>query len=59
MLIIISVWGMIKVRGIIIKNRTYYFFNDMISIKNFDLNNSKIDEKSYNLLQFTYLLHCV
>ena len=28
------------------KNRTYYFFDDIIGIKNFDLNNIKIDEKS-------------
>ena len=28
------------------KNRTYYFFND-INIKSFDPNNIKIDEKSY------------
>ena len=28
-----------------IKNITYYFFNDIINIKNFDTNNIKIDEK--------------
>ena len=33
-----------KVKDIDIKNRTYYFFNDIIDIKNFDI---KIDEKSY------------
>ena len=27
-----------------IKNRTYYFFNDIIDIENFDPNNIKIDE---------------
>ena len=36
-----------KVKDINIKNRTYYFFNDIIYIKNFDPNNIKIDEKSY------------
>ena len=36
-----------KVRDVDIKNRTYYFFNDMINIKNFDLNNIKLDEESY------------
>ena len=36
-----------KVKDIDIKNRTYYFFNDIINIKNFDSNNIKIDEKSY------------
>ena len=27
------------------KNHTYYFFDDIINIKNFDPNNIKIDEK--------------
>ena len=36
-----------KVKDINIKNVTYYFFNDTINIKNFDLNNTKIDKKSY------------
>ena len=31
-----------------IKNRTYYFFNDIIDIENFDPSNIKIDGKSYN-----------
>ena len=30
-----------------IKNRTYYFFNDMINIKDFDPRLIKIDKKSY------------
>ena len=30
-----------------IKNWTYYFFNDIINIKNFDLTETEIDEKSY------------
>ena len=30
-----------------IKNQTYYFFNDMINIKDFDLSLIKIDKKSY------------
>ena len=28
------------------KTRTYYIFNDVVNIKNFDINNIKIDEKS-------------
>ena len=36
-----------KVKDIDIKNRTYYFFNDIVNIKTFDPNNIKIDEKSY------------
>ena len=35
-----------KVKNIDIGNRTHYFFNDIISIKNFDPNMIKIDEKS-------------
>ena len=31
-----------KVKDIHLKNRTYYFCNDMINIKNFDVNNVKI-----------------
>ena len=33
-----------KVKDIDIKNCTYYFFNDIINIENFDLNNIKIDD---------------
>ena len=36
-----------KVKDIDIKNRTYYFLNDIININNFGHNNIKIDEKSY------------
>ena len=36
-----------KFKDIDIKNHTYYFFNDIINIKNLVLNNIKIDEKSY------------
>ena len=36
-----------NIKQIKIKNRTYYFFNDMINIKNFDSNLLKIDKKSY------------
>ena len=36
-----------NIRQIIIKNRTYYFFNDMINIKDFHPRLIKIDKKSY------------
>ena len=36
-----------EVRKINIKNRTYYFYNDMIGIKNFDAKLLKIDKKLY------------
>ena len=43
------------VKEIFIKNQTYYFFNDIISIENVDPNNIKIDEKSYKNFLFTIL----
>ena len=36
-----------NIKEINIKNRTYYFFNDMISIKDFDSGLIKIDNNSY------------
>ena len=38
---------MSQIKEINIKNRTYYFFDDMINIKNFDSNQIKIDKNSY------------
>ena len=31
-----------------IKNKTYYFYNDLINIKNFDAKNLKLDKKNIN-----------
>ena len=36
-----------KVKELNIKNRTHYFFDDMINIKNFRSNLLKIDKKPY------------
>ena len=36
-----------NIKEINIRNRTYYFFDDMINIANFDPNLLKIDKKSY------------
>ena len=36
-----------NINQINIKNHTYYFFNDMISIKDFDSSLLKIGKKSY------------
>ena len=44
-----------KVKKINIKNRTYYFFNDMINLKNFDTNLLKIDKKSYKNINIYYI----
>ena len=34
-----------EVKQIEIKNRTYYFYNDMINLKNFEPNLLRIDKK--------------
>ena len=44
-----------KVKDIDIKNRTYYFFNNIINTKNFDLNNIKVDEKLYKNILIYYI----
>ena len=36
-----------RVKQINIKNRTYYFYNDIIDLENFDVGLLKIDKKSY------------
>ena len=36
-----------EVKQINIKNRTYYFYNDIIDLKNFKSNLIKTDKKSY------------
>ena len=38
---------MVAVKQINIKNRTYYFYNDIIDLENFESNMLKIDKKSY------------
>ena len=35
------------IKQINIKNRTYYFYRDIINIENFDLSMLKLDKKSY------------
>ena len=44
-----------KLKDVNIKNQTYYFFNDIIDIENFDLNNIKIDENSYKNILIYYI----
>ena len=44
-----------KVKDVDIKNCSYYLFNDIINVKNFDLNNIKIDEKSYKNIFMYYI----
>ena len=42
-----------KFKDIDIKSQTYYFFDDIINIRNFDLNEIKKDENSYKHFLFT------
>ena len=44
-----------KVKELNIKNQTYYFFNEMINIKNFHSNLLKIDKKSYKDFDIYYI----
>ena len=37
-----------EVKQINIKNRTYYFYNDQINLKDFDARLLKVDKKDYN-----------
>ena len=45
------------VKQIDIKNRTYYFYNDIINIKNFDPILLKIDKKSYKNIGIYNIWH--
>ena len=38
-----------------IKNRTYYFYNDQIDLKDFDTKLLKIDKKDYNEIDIYYI----
>ena len=46
---------MVLVKEINITNRTYYFFDDMINIRNFHANLLKIDKKSYKDIDIYYI----
>ena len=46
-----------NIKQINIKNRTYYFFNDMINIKDFDANLREIDKKI--IQKHWYLQHWI
>ena len=43
------------VKKINIKNRTYYFYSDIIDLKNFKSNLLKIDKKSYKNIGISIL----
>ena len=44
-----------NIKQINIKNCTYYFFNDMINIKDFDPRLTKIGKKSYKNIGIYYI----
>ena len=44
-----------SVKDINIKNHTYYFFDDIINIKDFDPDNINIDVKSYKNILIYYI----
>ena len=39
----------------IIKNRTYYFYNDQINLKDFDTKLLKINKRDYNEIDIYYI----
>ena len=43
-----------EVKQINIKNRTYYFYNDQINLKDFDASMLKIDKKNYKEIDVYY-----
>ena len=45
-----------KVKQINIKNRTYYFYNDQINVKDFDARLLKTDKKNIKRLTFITLV---
>ena len=42
-------------RQLIIKKRTYYFYNDLINVLNFEANNLKLDKKSWKDIDIYYI----
>ena len=46
-----------QVKKINVKNETYYFFSDIINIKNFHSNFLKIDKKSYKDIDIYYIAY--
>ena len=48
-----------NIKQINIKNQTYYFFNDMINIKDFDSSLLKIDKKSYKNIDIYNIVYII
>ena len=46
---------MVTTKQLNIKNRTYYFYDDLINIKNFNPKLLKLDKKSFNDISMYYI----
>ena len=46
-----------KTKEINIKNRTYYYYNDIIDLDEFDESKIKVDKKDFNDIDIYYLAH--
>ena len=44
-----------KTKQFNIKNRTYYFYNDQINLKDFDARLLKVDKKDYKDIEIYYI----
>ena len=44
-----------EIKQINIKNRTYYFYNDIINLDEFDGSKIKVDRKNFNDIDIYYL----
>ena len=44
-----------EVKQINVKNRTYYFYNDQINLKDFDTRFLKVDKKDYKETDIYYI----
>ena len=44
-----------RIKDINIKNRTYYFYDDMVNIKDLDSNLLKIDKNSFKNIAIYYI----
>ena len=42
-------------RQLKLKNRTHYFYNDLINLSNFEFNNSKLDKKIWKDINLYYI----
>ena len=46
---------MVEIKQINIKNQTYYFYNDVINLNEFDKRKIKVDKKNFNDINIYYL----